>query len=147
MADSKEAGGNKQRPAYASQAFIDRIGPCPLCQKLHFYKSKKSRSKGKLLVSTFLSLCPLYVSADVNIKLSMIENNNGCTLCTNRRHTSSACNWNPPRYCRTPDCLEKHNPSLPRASSEEVMVIKSQDDLNKYDRKPKKGSKKQGKLT
>ena len=103
IVDNQEAGGNRPRPASVSQAFRDIKSPCPLCQDLYYYKSQKYRSKGKLLVSTFLSLCTLYVSVDINIKLSIIENNNGCTLCTDRRHTSSACNWNPLRFCRTPD--------------------------------------------
>ena len=91
MVDNKAAGGEKEKSAYDTQAFMEKVCPCPLCEHFHYYESNKAKTKGQIFVSAFLSLCPKYISADVDTRASMIENNNVCTLCTDRPHPSSVC--------------------------------------------------------
>ena len=68
MMDNKAAGGEEEKPAYDTQAFKEKVGPCPLCEHFHYYESRKGKTKGQILVSAFLSLCPKYITADVDTR-------------------------------------------------------------------------------
>ena len=112
VVNNKAAGGEKEKSAHDTQAFKEKVGTCPLCDDFYYYEWRKGKTKGQILMSAFLSLCPKYIAANVDTRSTMMINNNACALCTDQRHQRPACQWKTPKPCREPDCQERHHPTL-----------------------------------
>ena len=88
-----------EKPTYTKQVSEERMGKCPVCDLYHYYISKGSKTKVKILTSSFLTGCPKYMAANVDNRLNMIVSNKACAACMDWRHERSACHFKKQKPC------------------------------------------------